>query len=349
MAAALLGLLRPSWVLLDSPKAAEVEPGTPYGTTHERWTYLQDMLRDVATADMDRGFLFYQLGSDATSVPTKVPYHALYIRIHAVESMLDKSTSSYDPLSGHKLPPLHRRPGLQGSGIAALMLTSGSTGNAKAVSLPHSQILASVSGKASFHTLPLGKSLLNWIGLDHVAGLIEIHLLAMFLGVDQIHVRVTGVVSTPTLFLEPISQHQKLVSAVANEATSAWDFRYLSWLGSGGEANDTEICVAPTELLAKYGAPRGVIVPGFGMNETSAGGIYNAECPDLETKHMRPWASLGKCMEGTEMRIQWVVKKTPIPRVIPTRPLLSTNHTLQQNGQITTKASLEAKRPPFHA
>jgi long-subunit acyl-CoA synthetase (AMP-forming) len=36
-----------------------------------------------------------------------------------------------------------------GDSLAMLMLTSGSTGNAKAVRLRHKQVLAAISGKAS--------------------------------------------------------------------------------------------------------------------------------------------------------------------------------------------------------
>jgi acyl-CoA synthetase (AMP-forming)/AMP-acid ligase II len=48
---------------------------------------------------------------------------------------------------------------------AALMLTSGSTGNAKAVVLEHDQILASIQGKAK--TLATGHQdvFFNWIGM----------------------------------------------------------------------------------------------------------------------------------------------------------------------------------------
>jgi acyl-CoA synthetase (AMP-forming)/AMP-acid ligase II len=64
---------------------------------------------------------------------------------------------------------------------ALLMLTSGSTGNAKAVCLSHGQIVAAVAGKSSVVLLPRKGSFLNWIALDHVASLVEIHLQALFL------------------------------------------------------------------------------------------------------------------------------------------------------------------------
>lgn len=79
---------------------------------------------------------------------------------------------------------------------AVLMLTSGSTGNAKAVSLTHSQILHSISGKIEHHGHQHGRPILNWIGLDHVASLTETHLTAMALSADQIQVQAAGQQST---------------------------------------------------------------------------------------------------------------------------------------------------------
>lgn len=82
---------------------------------------------------------------------------------------------------------------------AVLMLTSGSTGNAKAVSLTHRQILHSISGKIKHHGHQHGLPVLNWIGLDHVASLTETHLTAMALSADQIQVQAAGQQTTKSL------------------------------------------------------------------------------------------------------------------------------------------------------
>lgn len=63
-----------------------------------------------------------------------------------------------------------------GNDVAALMLTSGSTGNVKAVPLRHRQVLTSVQGKSRHHGTQPGDVFLNWVGLDHVASLTEVHL-----------------------------------------------------------------------------------------------------------------------------------------------------------------------------
>lgn len=95
---------------------------------------------------------------------------------------------------------------LQDGHLLMLMLTSGSTGTAKAVSFTHEQVLGAISGKAAIRTLPRDRPFLNWVGLDHVAGLLEIHLQALWLGVGQVHVSAADVVPSPETFLELLSR-----------------------------------------------------------------------------------------------------------------------------------------------
>jgi acyl-CoA synthetase (AMP-forming)/AMP-acid ligase II len=59
------------------------------------------------------------------------------------------------------------------------MLTSGSTGNSKAVLLRHSNLLASIRGKIRHHGTTAGSRFLNWISFDHVACVSEVHLHAL--------------------------------------------------------------------------------------------------------------------------------------------------------------------------
>ncbi|PQE06900.1 AMP-binding & Acyl- synthetase protein [Rutstroemia sp. NJR-2017a BVV2] len=200
--------------------------------------------------------------------------------------------------------------------LLMLMLTSGSTGNAKAVSFTHEQVLAAVSGKAAIRAFPRDQPFLNWIGLDHVAGLIESHLQALWLGVGQIHVSAADIVTSPTTFLDLLSQHRvshtfapnfflaKLVSTVESlPKIPEWDLSSLICMTSGGEANDIKTCVAASSLFSRYGAPRNVITTGFGMTETCAGSIHNTNCPKYDVSRGHTVASLGKCIEGIEMRI----------------------------------------------
>lgn len=59
------------------------------------------------------------------------------------------------------------------------VLTSGSTGNSKAVLLRHSNLLSSVRGKIRHHDTTSDSRFLNWIAFDHVASISEVHLHAL--------------------------------------------------------------------------------------------------------------------------------------------------------------------------
>lgn len=76
----------------------------------------------------------------------------------------------------------------------------------------------------------------------------------------------------------------------------------LTLLASGGETNDIETCVAVSTLFERYGAPINVITPGFGMTETCARAIFSLDCPGYDVSRHHAAASVGKCMEGIEMR-----------------------------------------------
>lgn len=88
------------------------------------------------------------------------------------------------------------------------MLTSGSTGNSKAVCLSHGQILSSMRGKSIHHGTTEKDVFLNWIGLDHVANLVEIHLHAMSLAAQQVHIQSSDILANPTLFLKKVALHK---------------------------------------------------------------------------------------------------------------------------------------------
>lgn len=99
-----------------------------------------------------------------------------------VEAVVGSSVT-HEVVHESKIYPL---PGYSGTDIAALMLTSGSTGNSKAVVLLHSKILSAVRGKTiKLDTLPEAV-FLNWINFDHVANVTESHLHAVWAGASLV-------------------------------------------------------------------------------------------------------------------------------------------------------------------
>ena len=206
-----------------------------------------------------------------------------------------------------------------GDDLAILMLTSGSTGNTKAVTLRHTQILQAISGKSTFHGTNDNNTFLNWIGLDHVANLTEIHLHAVGLAAEQVHVAAADLVANPLAFIQLIGRHSAAYTFAPNFFLAGLrkalekpesqpqlhdlDLSSLRALISGGEANVTETYSAVTQLLKPFGAASDVIRPGFGMTETCAGSIYNLECPVYDITSRTEFTSLGTSIPGLRLRI----------------------------------------------
>ena len=234
------------------------------------------------------------------------------LKLYSTEGLGSMSNGSLNLETPHA--PIVPQP----ADLALLMLTSGSTGNAKAVCLSHGQILASLAGKISVKILLPDRPFLNWIGLDHVAHMTEIHLQALSLKVDQIHVQTADIISDPLAFLRLASKHRVARAFAPNfflaklrramevqdaDSIEDLDLSSLWWMGSGGEANTVETCDALSKVFSKYNAPRNSIVPGFGMTEICAGAIYHLDCPRYDLQNQQEFTTLGTCMRGIEMRV----------------------------------------------
>ena len=210
------------------------------------------------------------------------------------------------------------------SETAVLMLTSGSTGNAKAVCLRHGQLISAMQAKSSHHENTSQDIFLNWIGMDHVAAFSQVHLQALYLGAEQIHIQATDLLIDPLRFLRLINEHRvsytfapnffmaSLIKNLQLEVSDTYDLSCLRVCATGGEANPTETCRRFTELMQKYGAPATFLSPGFGMTETCAGAIHAKDCPEYDVRKTLDFASLGTPMAGgIEMRVA-AADDTPI-------------------------------------
>lgn len=203
--------------------------------------------------------------------------------------------------------------------VVALMLTSGSSGNAKAVPLTHRQLFAAFRGKAESANLRFPRSpFLSWVNMDHVANLVHCHLFAIVSGISQVQVPAANVLVDPVQLLNLVSRHRvsrtfapnfllaklrRQLEAGKTETLDADLSLETLFLDTGGEANVVEVCAALQPLLARYGAPDDVFKPSFGMTETCAGCIFNLECPSRDSAEQLEFTSLGQCMPGLRMRV----------------------------------------------
>ncbi|MBV9012803.1 MAG: non-ribosomal peptide synthetase [Pseudonocardiales bacterium] len=199
------------------------------------------------------------------------------------------------------------------SDLAILMLTSGSTGNSKAVMLSHGNLLSALAGKADRLELTSGDNTMNWISFDHIAA-IEGHLLPLAIGATQLQVEPQVILTDPLQFLRLIETYQVRLTFTPNfllgQINALLDkqphgfsasLKSIRHIISGGEA---VVCATGRhylELLRPFGLHKNTIVPAFGMTETCAGSIFSREFPDAESG--KEFASVGRPIDGLELRI----------------------------------------------
>ena len=232
------------------------------------------------------------------------------LQLTFVEKLGDESAAGASRLINHET---HRNT------HAVLMLTSGSSGNAKAVILNHELILKAIQGKRKFFETTNMDRFLNWIGFDHVASMIETHMHAMHLCAAFVHVPAPILLEDPLLFLRLIDQYRitytfapnfflaMLLQRLRNSRNELprLDLSCLRYLISGGESNLIETATELTKALKTHNIQREVVTPGFGMTETCAGCVYSKSCPSYDVGKGNSFASLGKPIPGLRMRIAY--------------------------------------------
>lgn len=80
------------------------------------------------------------------------------------------------------------------------MPTFGSTGNLKSVELTHGNLVASMAGRVEGQQLTSDDT--NWIAFDHVAALLESHMITTYVGADQLPAEPAVVLEVAEIFAE---------------------------------------------------------------------------------------------------------------------------------------------------
>ncbi|RAL05369.1 NRPS-like enzyme [Aspergillus ibericus CBS 121593] len=239
------------------------------------------------------------------------------LRLHPVESLSNVNADSNGATCAHPLTGTEKK----AEDAAVLMLTSGSTGSAKAVPLRHGQLLTALQGKKDHHGTESDDVFLTWVGLDHVASLCEVHLHAMSLGADQVHVPAVELLRNPLRFIQLLDSHQvaytfapnffltQVRDALTDNPAVQADLSRLKSINSGGEANVVATIDGLTRELRRFNIQREVISPGFGMTETCAGCVHAPASPSYDLAQGLEFASLGPCVPGVEMRVMRLTAK----------------------------------------
>lgn len=132
--------------------------------------------------------------------------------------------------------------------LAAILLTSGSTGRSKAVQCTHSQLIASVRAKKA-HLNSHGQTFMTWILFDHSANFCEIHMQSRYL-----HRRLLGPLGpslcwmVPSLILMALDQAVRPArTCTTHIGTTAGRFGFHRAMATvqaiGGGESEEDVCV----------------------------------------------------------------------------------------------------------
>lgn len=208
--------------------------------------------------------------------------------------------------------PDHHRYPARPDDLAALLLTSGSTGVPKAVMLTHRNILSRSAATARANGLSEATRTVNWMPLDHAGGLLLFHVRDVYLGAYQVHARLDWVLADPLRWLALVDRHRACTTWAPNFAFSLvndqahrlsgrdWDLSCLRYLMNGGEPVHTSVVGRFMELLTPLRLPGDAMFPGWGMSETAAG-VVDCRLSDLDTADGR-YVPVGRPQPGTVVR-----------------------------------------------
>ncbi|MFG3056636.1 MupA/Atu3671 family FMN-dependent luciferase-like monooxygenase [Kitasatospora sp. NPDC048239] len=170
-----------------------------------------------------------------------------------------------------------------GADTALLMLSSGSTGHAKAARLTHRGLAEFGHGSRRLLGWRPGEVALNWLPTDHSGALLLYHLLPLFTGTTQIHVPTDLVLADPLRWLDLMDRHrvnhswapafgyQLVRDALARRPEADPDLSAVRTLVSGGEQITPGLVRGFLAATARLGLPGDSFVPAWGMAETCTG------------------------------------------------------------------------------
>lgn len=198
---------------------------------------------------------------------------------------------------------------------ALLMLTSGSTGMPKGVVLRHRNLLSRSAGSCQMNGFTTQDVTLNWMPLDHVAGLIYFHLRDVYLGCRQVHAPTDTVLQAPLKWLDWIGRYRATITFAPNFAFglindrwaeiehSSWDLSSMRFVLNGAEAIVAKTARRFLQLLIPHGLPATAMYPVWGMSETSSGTTYSRKFSLDSSSDADHFVEVGAPIPGFSIRI----------------------------------------------
>ncbi|MBF6449012.1 fatty acyl-AMP ligase [Nocardia elegans] len=183
-----------------------------------------------------------------------------------------------DLASGPQIAPLIP----EENSVALLQLSSGSTGDPKAVVITHRNLHANIS--AIIERSGFGSSTeevaISWLPLSHDMGMIALLAMPMMCGAELISITPAAFLNNPLLWAELISRYRGTYTGAPNFAYSllgnrlertpdehSLDLSSIRYAINGAEPVDCEAMTRFTEQAARFGWPATALAPCYGLAE----------------------------------------------------------------------------------
>ncbi|WP_052260658.1 type I polyketide synthase [Photobacterium gaetbulicola] len=238
-----------------------------------------------------------------------------------------------DPV-GERITPL---------GPLFYQLTSGSTGQAKAIPIGEEAVMAQIHAVNQHCGYHRDQVSLNWLPFDHVIALLAVHIHDVYLGRRQIHIATPLVLADPLYWLRTMAQYRAthcfapnfafrlvLEQLERDAAHGIEDLSCVEQIVSGGEAVAAQTVNQFIQAFASAELEPTAIQPSYGMAEAAAGATFEqrwgvpgtvidlqeVEGNDGTTASV---TSLGRVLPGLAMRVvgpgQAVLKEREIGEI----------------------------------
>jgi amino acid adenylation domain-containing protein len=198
---------------------------------------------------------------------------------------------------------------------ALLLLTSGSTGAPKAVIQSHRALVSHVAANAQEFGFDDSAVTFNWMPLDHVGGIVMLHLLDVHVGANQVQCPTALILEQPLRWLEWMSRYRAtktwapnfayalINGLLAEQPLRGLDLSALALIFNGGESVVPRTARAFLNALAPYGLRSDAMLPVWGMSETSSGVIFNRHFSPDTSSDEDSFVEVGAPLPGLAVRI----------------------------------------------
>ena len=164
-----------------------------------------------------------------------------------------------------------------------LQFSSGSTGMPKGARLTHRNLIANVQAQGLVECATSSDRMVTWLPYFHDFGLFGCHIMPMLAGMDQIKMDPFQFARRPFLWMEKIHEHRASITSATNtgiehlltyislraDRLPKVDLSSLKVWTVGAEMVSAASCRSLQEQLAPMGLAPHVLMPGYGLTETT--------------------------------------------------------------------------------